>query len=181
MEVSKPEELLAFSPFRIEKLLVDKHPYYRLAAPDWVNTVPVTSSGEVLLVQQWRVGVQTTTLETPGGVVDTDEKDMTMAAVRELEEETGYTSRNILPLASLNPNPAIMTNTVHFFLALQCEPAVPRQHFPDQGELHLQTETVARTDLDPLVRSGRINHCLSALGIMLAQKYLDAKHQTATG
>ena len=60
-----------------------------------------------------------------------------------------------------------MNNTVHFFLALHCEPAVPRQHFPDAGELDLQTETVAVEDLDMLVRSGRINHCLSALGLML--------------
>ena len=86
--------------------------------PDWVNTVPVTTQGKVLLVRQFRIGIESTTLETPGGVVDAGEKDMTMAAVRELEEETGHTSRNILPLASLNPNPAIMTNTVHFFLAL---------------------------------------------------------------
>ena len=65
-----------------------------------------------------------------------------------------------------------MTNTVHFFLALNCELAVPRQHFPDAGELDLHTTSVAVTELDTLVRSGRINHSLSALAIMLAQKYL---------
>ena len=62
-----------------------------------------------------------------------------------------------------------MTNTVHFFLALNCASA--RQHFPDDGELDLQTEHVEIDDLDMLMRSGRINHCLSAFGIMLAQKY----------
>ena len=172
MHIGEPEELLKLELFRIEKLLVDQRPFYRLAVPDWVNTVPVTAQGKVLLIRQFRVGIEGTTLETPGGVVDAGERDMTMAAVRELEEETGYTSRNILPLAALNPNPAIMTNTVHFFLALHCELAVPRQHFPDAGELNLQTTTVAVDDLDMLVRSGRINHCLSALAIMLAQKYL---------
>ena len=177
MHIGEPEELLKLKLFRIEKLLVDKRPFYRLAVPDWVNTVPVTTQGKVLLVRQFRVGIEGTTLETPGGVVDAGEKDMTMAAVRELEEETGYTSRNVLPLAALNPNPAIMTNTVHFFLALNCEPAVPRQHFPDAGELDLHTEAVAIADLDMLIRSGRINHCLSALAIMLAHKYLGDKEK----
>lgn len=172
MQVGEPEKLLELDIFRVEKLLVAGNPYYRLATSDWVNTVPVTAQGEVLLIRQFRVGAMTATLETPGGVVADGEKDMTLAAVRELEEETGYTSRNVLPLAALNPNPAIMTNTVHFFLALNCEPAQPRQHFPDAGELNLTTETVARDELDTLVRSGRINHCLSALGIMLAQRYL---------
>ena len=172
MQIGKPEELLKLKLFKIEKLMVASRPFYRLAVPDWVNTVPVTTQGEVLLIRQFRIGIEGTTLETPGGVVDDGEKDMTMAAVRELEEETGYTSRNVLPLAALNPNPAIMTNTVHFFLALNCAPAKPRQHFPDDGEIDLQTEHVAIADLDMLVRSGRINHCLSALGIMLAKKYL---------
>lgn len=172
MHRSVPEELLKLDLFRVEKLQLEGRPFYRLVVPDWVNIVPVTAQGKVLLVQQFRAGIEATTLETPGGVVDAGEKDVTMAAVRELEEETGYTSHNILPLAALNPNPAIMTNTVHFFLALNCEPALPRQHFPDAGELDLQTQTVARAELDMLVRSGRINHCLSALAIMLAQKYL---------
>ena len=172
MHIGEPEELLTLDLFRVEKLQVEGRPFYRLAVPDWVNTVPVTAQGQVLLIRQFRVGIEGTTLETPGGVVDAGEKDTTMAAVRELEEETGYTSRNILPLAALNPNPAILTNTVHFFLALNCEPAVPRQHFPDAGELDLHTVAVAVEDLDLLVRSGRINHCLSALAIMLAQKYL---------
>ena len=171
MQIGEPEELFKLDLFRVEQLQVEGRPFYRLAVSDWVNTVPVTTQGKVLLIRQFRVGIEGTTLETPGGIVAAGEKDMTMAAVRELEEETGYTSRNILPLAALNPNPAIMTNTVHFFLALNCEPAVPRQHFPDAGELDLQTTAVASEDLDMLVRSGRINHCLSALAIMLAQKY----------
>ncbi len=172
MRIDEPEALLTLDLFRVEKLLVDERPFYRLAVPDWVNLVPVTAQGKVLLVRQFRVGIEGSVLETPGGVVDAGEKDTTLAAVRELEEETGYTSRNVLPLAALNPNPAIMTNIVHFFLALHCEPARPRQHFPDAGEFDLQTEAVAIADLDLLVRSGRINHCLSALAIMLAQRYL---------
>ncbi len=176
MQRGEPKELLKLDLFRVEKLPVEGRPFYRIVAPDWVNIVPLTSQGKVLLIRQFRVGIEGTTLETPGGVVAAEEKDMTMAAVRELEEETGFTSRNILPLAALNPNPAIMTNTVHFFLALNCEPAVPRQHFHDDGELDLRTEAVASADLDMLVRSGRVNHCLSALGIMLAQKYLDKEH-----
>ena len=104
-------------------------------------------------------------------MVDPGEKDVTMAAVRELEEETGYTSQRILPLGSLNPNPAIMTNRCHFFLALGCYLNPDRKHFPDAEEFIEVVETDV-TDLEQMVRFGEINHSLAALCIMLAAKYV---------
>ena len=36
-------------------------------APDWVNVIPVTEKGEVVLVRQFRFGTWSNTLEIPGG------------------------------------------------------------------------------------------------------------------
>lgn len=175
----KKEEILKTFPFNVEQLeLFDErkqaptsHPYYRLNCPDWVNVLPVTAHGQALLVKQSRAGTLGDTLEIPGGMIDPGEKDPTLAAARELEEETGFTSQKFLPLGRISPNPAIMSNNVYMFLALDVVPCAKRVHFPDENEC-IEVLPVDTKELDQLVRLGRINSALAALTIMLAAKYI---------
>jgi 8-oxo-dGTP pyrophosphatase MutT (NUDIX family) len=177
MRLIDKKSVLRTRPFEVEEIsfetegLTPAHSYFRLAAPDWINVLPVTAQGQVLLIRQPRVGSMSYVLETPGGVMDPGERDPTMTAARELEEETGFVSQRILPLGSMNPNPAIMTNRCHFFIALGCLPADNRRHFPDADE-RITLEFIAPSELDTLVRTGQINHALACLCIMLAGKYL---------
>jgi 8-oxo-dGTP pyrophosphatase MutT (NUDIX family) len=90
-----------------------------LDAADWAIVVPVreTSGGrEFVMVRQWRHGARELSLEFPGGVFESGE-DGDAAAVRELWEETGYRAGRILKMGEMSPNPAIMGNRVHFYLA----------------------------------------------------------------
>ena len=41
-----------------------------LTFSNWVNVVAVTPNGEIILVEQHRIGTDSLTLETPGGAVD---------------------------------------------------------------------------------------------------------------
>ena len=86
---------------------------------DWVIIVPVingTEGRQFVMVRQWRHGSQCLSLEFPGGVIEPGEK-IEDAAARELREETGYKPGKIEKLGEFCPNPAIMSNKVHFFLA----------------------------------------------------------------
>jgi len=96
-------------------------------AADWVITVPLLKRRQAkdlfgvnedcfLLVEQWRHGIQKPSFEFPGGVIDKGEKPE-QAAARELAEETGFCANTLIPLASMSPNPALFSNTVHFFAA----------------------------------------------------------------
>lgn len=171
------KEILRTVPFAVEEIdltiggKAPTHPYHRIRCPDWVNVLPVTSNGEAIMIKQVRSGPEKWILETPGGVLEASERDATMAAVRELEEETGYTSQRVLPLGALNPNPAIQNNKVHMFVALGCYLPPERKHFPDIGEA-IEVVRVPITELVDMVYRGEVDHCLSALCIMLAQKYL---------
>ena len=178
MKLIAKREIISTKPFAVEELQLARgdraieSPYYRLNAPDWVNILPILSDGRALLIRQVRAGTLRPVLEIPGGMIDLGEYDPTMAAVRELEEETGFSSQRILPLGSINPNPAIMTNRVHFFLALSAYPVASRKHFPDPEE-QIETVFFPTTDLEHLVRTGQIDHALAALCILLAGKYID--------
>ncbi|MGL4981345.1 MAG: NUDIX hydrolase [Treponemataceae bacterium] len=93
--------------------------YVMLEAPDWVITVPVIEKDNkkyFVMVRQWRHGSCQLSLEFPGGVLDKGEAPCD-GAKRELEEETGFLAQTVEHLGSMYPNPAIMTNTVHFYLA----------------------------------------------------------------
>jgi ADP-ribose pyrophosphatase len=177
MKLISKEVVFKTRPFNVEKIsfefedLSPTLPYFRLQCPDWINVLALTLDGRAILIEQPRVGSMTTVLETVGGVIEASEKDPTMAAVRELEEETGFTSRRVLSLGNMNPNPAIMTNNCHFFLALDCVPVEDRKHFPDSDE-RITVKLFDVKELELLVRTRQLNHALSALCIMLAQKYL---------
>jgi 8-oxo-dGTP pyrophosphatase MutT (NUDIX family) len=93
--------------------------YTIIDAPDWVIVVPLikNSGGEqFVMVRQWRHGSRELSLEFPGGVFEAGE-DAAAAAARELREETGYQPGTIRKIGEFSPNPAIMSNRVHFFLA----------------------------------------------------------------
>jgi 8-oxo-dGTP pyrophosphatase MutT (NUDIX family) len=90
-----------------------------LNTADWAIVVPVleTEQGrKFVMVRQWRHGGRSLSVEFPGGVFEKGEDEF-QAAARELKEETGFSPGKITKLGDFNPNPAIMSNKVHFFLA----------------------------------------------------------------
>src|SRR5947209_5673106 len=62
--------------------------FYVLDGADWVNVIPRTSEGNLLLVRQYRHGTEETTIEIPGGAVDVRDESPLAAGRRELLEET---------------------------------------------------------------------------------------------
>jgi 8-oxo-dGTP pyrophosphatase MutT (NUDIX family) len=102
----------------------DSHIFTVIDAADWAIVVPImeTARGrEFIMVRQWRHGSQELSLEFPGGVFEPGE-DALLAAARELREETAYTPGSIRKIGEFSPNPAIMANRCHFFLAENLQP-----------------------------------------------------------
>lgn len=137
--------------------------YVVLHAPLWVNVLAVTKDRQAVLISQWRHGISAETLEIPGGMVDPGESPLE-AAARELEEETGFVSKNWRELGSVNPNPALFDNRCYTFLALDAWQDGEAR--PEDTE---QIEIVKRPlqDLPELVLQGKIDHSLVVSALAL--------------
>jgi len=91
-------------------------PLLQLTPSDWVIVIPLLPSGKFVLVEQFRPVIEATTCEFPGGAINSNEEPEN-AAKRELEEETALIPDRINKIGVLRPNPAIMSNYCHVYLA----------------------------------------------------------------
>jgi ADP-ribose pyrophosphatase len=142
-----------------------------LEARDWATVVPLVRRGGedcFLMVRQYRHGSGELSVEFPGGVVESGE-DPAAAATRELEEETGYKAESIRLAGAVSPNPAIMSNTFHVFLA---------EGLARSGRIDLDEHEAIDSFLVPAreVRAamgrGQYTHALMATALFLADRLL---------
>ena len=128
-----------------------------MQAPDWVNVVALTPDDHLVLVKQFRYGIDGFSLEIPGGVMDKTDTSPLETAVRELREETGYTGENPRLLSTAFANPAILSNTCYAVLLENCRLTHPTE--PDSGE-DLLTRLMPVAELPGLVTGGKIHFFL---------------------
>ena len=130
--------------------------FFVLSAPDWINVMAVTADEEFVLVKQYRHGTKRFTLEVPGGMVDPGETPLE-AARRELLEESGYAADEWIPIGVVEPNPAILDNRCHTFLAIDAvKIAEPSPDGNEEFDLELRPVGA----IPDLVRDGTIRHAL---------------------
>lgn len=131
--------------------------FFVLDSASWVNIIPVTKSGEIILIEQFRHGTAEVTLEIPGGLVEPDE-DPRLAAERECKEETGYCSdQTSILLGEISPNPAFLNNRCYSFLWLDVEQKF-EQNLDGNEEIRIISVKVDK--VFDYIKQGKIDHSL---------------------
>ena len=150
---------------RISPRTGHEHDFYVLDCADWCNIVPVTASGDVVMVRQHRYGTDEETLEIPGGMIDPGDAGPLEAARRELLEETGYQARELVQTGVIAPNPAMQSNRTFSFLARGvekvAEPAL------DAGE-EIDVVLVPLSEIPERIARGEISHALVVVAFVHA-------------
>ena len=160
--VLNSEQLVSNNIFSVKKdrsvspITGDEHDFFILEAPDWINVVALTENDEIVLIEQYRHGTQSVTIEIPGGMVDPGEEPL-QTAKRELLEETGYAGENWLQIGEVFPNPAFQNNRCFSFLATNCK-KVGDTNFDTTEDIF--TYTRPHTEISKLVSQGKITHSL---------------------
>ncbi len=95
-----------------------KGEYEYVVLPDTVKVLAITKNGKVLLNEEKIFSSDKTFYSLPGGTIDNDEKPAETAK-RELLEETGYESSEIIPWFNANYSQTIISNN-YFFIAKNC-------------------------------------------------------------
>ena len=144
------------------------HTFYVINSDDWVNVVPLTADNKVVLIHQYRHGIDAVTIEIPGGMVDEDENPQT-AAQRELREETGFDAEAYIHIGTVAPNPAILNNRTFTYLARNAV-QVDRQAL--DGTEDIAVELVDLAAIPDMIRSGRIVHSLVVAAFYHLENYL---------
>lgn len=79
--------------------------------------VPVDEDGNVIIEKQFRYPFHDVLTEIPAGKLDSKEEPHLQAALRELQEETGYMAENMIYLGEFYPTCAYSDEIIHMYLA----------------------------------------------------------------
>ncbi|MEM1984446.1 MAG: NUDIX hydrolase [Candidatus Korarchaeum sp.] len=96
-----------------------------------VVVLPLLDDGRAVFVRQYRAPLGRWVVELPAGRVEEGE-DPEKTALRELEEETGYSAESIEKICSAYVSPGYSDELIHMFIARGLRRGEPR---PEGGEI----------------------------------------------
>jgi len=127
-----------------------------------VGVIPVDDQGNTWLVGQYRYTLNQWSWEIPmGGSPKKEDKIKT--AERELEEETGLKTANIIELLHLHPSNSITDEQGYVFLATELSEGVQQL---EDTEKDIQVKKMPFDEAVNMVQSGEITDAISVAGIL---------------
>lgn len=132
--------------------------FYVLEYPTWVNIIAITRDGMMVLVEQYRHGLDDIFMELCAGTVEEGESPLE-AARRELSEETGFGGGEWELSMVLSANPTSMNNLNYCFIATGVE-RIGEQHLDDTEDINVHLLTPE--EVKQLLINDRIKQSLMA-------------------
>ena len=139
-------------------------PFYVNHLPDFAVVVAVTPEHRVIMVRQYRHGVEKVLLELPAGCIEAGE-DPRDGAARELLEETGYKAGGLEFLFKIAPNASNCTSYAQCYLARNVFPAAPQNL--DETEA-LEVVELEGEEVKRLLREGGVEQAVHVAALYRA-------------
>jgi ADP-ribose pyrophosphatase len=139
--------------------------YFAIAQPHYLVALAVIPDGRIVLVRQYRPAIQRFSLELPAGLLEEHEQPED-AMIRELKEETGYSTRSIVLIGKSATCSSRIDNLTFSFFIQAGEQA------PDfVEEPGVSVRTVSPAELRALILSGEFGEQthLGAVGLAMCR------------
>lgn len=130
-----------------------------------VAVIAVTEDNRILMVEQYRKPLEKTLVEVPAGKLEPGEAPE-VTAVRELEEETGFTTEQLDYVTSFYTTPGFCDERIYLYYTDQLVPVTEEKALDEDEFLDCQSYTMP--ELDQLIKDERIHD----LKTMYAVQYL---------
>lgn len=130
--------------------------------------VAVREDGKLLMVRQYRNALERETLEIPAGGLNSRQEPTADAAMRELEEETGYTCDKVELLNSIYTTVAFCNEKIDIYVARDLKPG--EQHLDEDEFINVEAYSVE--ELKQMIFECKIQDSKTICGILsYAAKY----------
>lgn len=86
-----------------------------------VAVIPVLENGDIALIKQYRGTIDQESLEAVAGRRDVENEDLETCAKRELAEEIGYSTNELVALGFVHTTPGFCDEKIYLFLAKDCQ------------------------------------------------------------
>lgn len=119
--------------------------------PGGAAVLPIMNDGRVVMVRNYRWSINRELLELPAGTLAPLE-DPEDCALRELEEETGFTAETITPLCRFYTSPGVATELIHVFVATGLHPGDQKLSRDER----IKVEVMSFEEIDDALKNGKI-------------------------
>jgi len=123
-----------------------------ISHPGAAVILPIDHDGRIIMVNQFRPSLKKWLIELPAGTLEKDEP-IEACALRELEEETGYSAQQLLSLGQVTPMAGFCDEIQHLFVAKQLTRT--QRYSCDEDEV-IEVKAFAISELESMIIHGDI-------------------------
>ncbi|MCA0970269.1 NUDIX hydrolase [Halobacillus litoralis] len=131
--------------------------------PGAVAVIALTDEGKLVVVEQYRKPMEKSMVEIPAGKLEPNEAPET-CALRELEEETGYTTDHLEKITSFYTSPGFADEIVHLYFTDQVKPLKERPAGDEDEFVELMELTLE--EAEQMEKDERIHDAKTAYALL---------------
>ncbi|MGI0100521.1 MAG: NUDIX hydrolase [Candidatus Micrarchaeaceae archaeon] len=156
--------------FKVKEITVNmrgrKEKAYGIYKPDTVAVLPITSSGKILLEEQYRPPLGKKIYEIPAGHLERGESPAD-AAKRELEEETGFRTSKLRYMTVSYQAPGILCCKEYIYLAEKLGKG--KQSLDMDEEITVREVSIAK--VMRMIETGKITDSKTILSMLYYKRF----------
>ena len=135
--------------------------------PGAVALIAITEDHKIIMVEQFRKALERTIIEIPAGKIEKGE-DPKYTAMRELEEETGYSADHLELIQSFSTSPGFADEVIHLYAATGLKKSTSGAVLDDDEFVELLEVTIE--EAEQLMKENRIYDAKTAFAVLWAKQ-----------